>query len=82
MESLVAAVEGTSPPHYLPQGDFLSILNTAGGRALLRYRGIVSGSRWAWRLKDRIDRRFVRKYQTLESEGLLSPGSKRTSTAR
>ncbi|MCA1581732.1 MAG: FAD-dependent oxidoreductase [Acidobacteria bacterium] len=81
-KSLVATVEETSLPRYVPQGDFLSILNTADGRALLRYRGIVSGSRWAWRLKDRIDRHFMRKYQTLEPEALLSPGSKRTSTAR
>ena len=35
------------------------------GRALLDYKGIVSHSRWAWRLKDRIDRRFMARYQRL-----------------
>jgi selenide,water dikinase len=61
--SLRAAVVGGKPPGYRPQGSFLSLLNTADGRALLSYRGIVSYSRWAMRLKDRIDRRFVARYR-------------------
>ncbi len=68
-QSLKAAVEGGTPPRYTPQSGFLSILNTGDGRALLDYFGIVSHSRWAWRLKDRIDRRFLRKYQELLDEG-------------
>ncbi|HEV7509633.1 MAG TPA: FAD-dependent oxidoreductase [Thermoanaerobaculia bacterium] len=67
--SLKAAVEGGEPPRYTPQTGFLSILNTGDGRALLDYFGIVSHSRWAWRLKDRIDRRFMRRYQELTEEG-------------
>lgn len=61
-ESLRAAVLGTAPPRYRPQGSFLSILNTADGRALLHFHGFVSHSRWAWRLKDWIDRRFLAQY--------------------
>jgi selenide,water dikinase len=64
-ESLKAAIQGSEPPRYEPQRGFLSILNTGDGRALLDYRGIVSHSRWAWRLKDRIDRRFLARYQGL-----------------
>jgi NADH dehydrogenase FAD-containing subunit len=67
-QSLKAAVMtggGGEPPRYTPQTGFLSILNTADGKALLDYKGIVSHSRWAWRLKDRVDRRFMRKYQEL-----------------
>jgi selenide,water dikinase len=64
-ESLKAAIQGSEPPRYEPQRGFLSILNTGDGRALLDYRGIVSHSRWAWRLKDRIDRRFLARYQEL-----------------
>jgi selenide,water dikinase len=63
--SLKAAVRGGEPPRYEPQQGFLSILNTGDGRALLDYKGIVSHSRWAWRLKDRIDRRFLAKYRAL-----------------
>ncbi|MBW8877148.1 MAG: FAD-dependent oxidoreductase [Acidobacteria bacterium] len=62
-QSLKATMAGGEPPRYVPQEGFLSILNTGDGRALLDYKGIISHSRWAWRLKDRIDRRFMRRYQ-------------------
>ncbi|HEX3126905.1 MAG TPA: FAD-dependent oxidoreductase [Thermoanaerobaculia bacterium] len=62
-QSLVAAIEGGKPPRYKPQGGFLSLLNTGDGKALLRYKSLVSHSRWAWRLKDRIDRGFMKRYQ-------------------
>ena len=64
-ESLKAALRGGEPPRYEPQHGFLSILNTGDGRALLDYKGVVSHSRWAWRLKDWIDRRFMARYQGL-----------------
>ncbi|HEV7784894.1 MAG TPA: FAD-dependent oxidoreductase [Thermoanaerobaculia bacterium] len=64
-QCLKAAIEGGEPPRYTPQTGFLSILNTGDGCALLDYKGIVSHSRWAWRLKDRIDRRFMERYQQL-----------------
>ncbi|MEA2599521.1 MAG: selenide, water dikinase [Acidobacteriota bacterium] len=64
-QSLKAALHGGEPPRYVPQSGFLSILNTGDGRALLHYKGIVSHSRQAWRLKDWIDHRFMRRYQDL-----------------
>jgi pyridine nucleotide-disulfide oxidoreductase family protein len=64
-ESLKAAVQGGEPPVYQPQRGFLSILNTADGRALLDYKGVVSHSRWAWGFKDWLDRRFMARYQGL-----------------
>ncbi len=60
---LHAALAGEEPPSYRPQRGFLVILNTGDGRALLSYKGFVSYSRWALRLKDRIDRGFVAKYR-------------------
>jgi len=63
--SLRAFFEGTRAPRYAPQSGFLSILGTADGKALLRYGGVVSWSGWAWRWKQTIDRRFVRRYQTI-----------------
>jgi selenide,water dikinase len=63
--NLVAAARNRTLAVYRPQPGFLSILNTADGRALLRWKAAVSWSRWAWRLKDRIDRGFMRKYQSL-----------------
>jgi selenide,water dikinase len=64
--SLQATIKGTALPTYKPQSGFLSILNTCDGRSLLWYKGFISYSRWAWRLKDRIDRSFMAKYQRLE----------------
>jgi len=64
---LRAALNGMPSPTYRPQGSFLSLLSTADGKALLRYGDVVSCSRWAWWLKDWIDRRFMSKYQSLTS---------------
>ncbi|HVT60066.1 MAG TPA: FAD-dependent oxidoreductase [Thermoanaerobaculia bacterium] len=62
--SLRAALAGSEPPpRYRPQRGFLSILNTGDGRALLRWGALVSHGRWAMRFKDRIDRRFLARYQ-------------------
>jgi selenide,water dikinase len=61
--SLRATLEGRHPPSYEPQSGFLSLLNTADGQALLQYKGRVAHSRWAFWLKDGIDRRFLRKYR-------------------
>jgi selenide,water dikinase len=61
--NLRAALAGGPPATYAPQASFLALLNTADGRALLRWRGWVAHARWAWWLKDRIDRGFMRRYQ-------------------
>jgi NADH dehydrogenase FAD-containing subunit len=53
---------GPGTRSYAPQRSFLSLMSTADGRALLRWKAIVSHSRWAWWLKDRIDRAFMARY--------------------
>lgn len=57
--NLATALGDGTPRRYEPQASFLSLLNTADGRALLRWKGMVHHGRLAWRLKDWIDRRFV-----------------------
>ena len=61
--NLRAALGAGRATPYDPQRTFLSLLNTADGKALLRWHGVVSHSRAAWWLKDRIDRGFVRRYR-------------------
>lgn len=61
--NLRAAIEGGTPRSYHPQRQFLALLNTADGRAMLRWHALTVHSRWAWRLKDGIDRRFMRRYR-------------------
>jgi len=63
--NLLATIGGRNLTRYRPQPDFLSILNTCDGRALLRYKRFHTWSHWAWWLKDWIDHRFVTKYQRL-----------------
>lgn len=48
---------------YVPQASYLSLLNTADGKALLRWRGHTLHARWVWWLKHRIDHGFVAQYQ-------------------
>ena len=44
---------------------FRRLYETADGRALLQWGALVSWSRAALLLKQRIDKKFVRQYQTL-----------------
>lgn len=45
---------------FRPQARCLCLLNTADGDAILRYGKLVCKGRWARRLKDRIDRKWMR----------------------
>lgn len=61
--NLRAALGHGRPRRYRPQPSSLALLDAGGGWALMRWKGIYRHSRWAWRLKDMIDRRFVRRYR-------------------
>jgi selenide,water dikinase len=54
---------------YRPQRDFLALLNLGGGEALGIKWGRVATGRAVFWLKDRIDRRFVRRFRVLDAEG-------------
>lgn len=51
---------------YQPQKDFLSLLADGTGRAFVDFQGMTGYGRWAWKLKDYIDRKFMRMYQSYE----------------
>ena len=46
---------------FKPQPRYLTLLNTADGRALLRYGPLILTGRWARRFKERIDRAWMQK---------------------
>jgi selenide,water dikinase len=48
---------------FSPQRHFLSIINTADGRAIAVRGRFVAAGRWAWRWKDWLDRRFMARFQ-------------------
>ncbi len=64
-----AVQEGGEGDRYEPQESFLSLMNTGDGRALLRWGWVVAHAGWCFRLKDWIDRRFMRRYRTLLRDG-------------
>lgn len=62
-ENLRRKVQGESLKAWRPQSQFLSLINTGDGSAVLSYRSLAVHSPLAWKLKDWIDRRFMAKYQ-------------------
>jgi selenide,water dikinase len=61
--NLRAAVGGAPLRPFRPQPRALALLNRADGRAILSYGRLAGEGRWAWWLKDWIDRRFVRRFE-------------------
>lgn len=65
-QNVLAAARARPPvQRYVPQPDFLALLSTGDGRAILRWRGIALESRWAQWLKSRIDQRYLARYRAL-----------------
>lgn len=67
--NLARSLRGEALEEYEPQDHWLSLLNTGDGRALMAYRGYAGRGRVLWWLKDAIDRRFMRRFESLERIG-------------
>lgn len=71
-DNLLARLAGAPLRRYRPQRDFLTLLNLGGGTAAgSKWRRSFEGP-WVMRLKDRIDRRFMARFQVLGEDGLTS----------
>jgi selenide,water dikinase len=62
--NLKALLDGQPLQNFDPQSNFLKILNTGDGKALLEYGWLTVHARWCLSLKTWIDRRFIRTFQT------------------
>lgn len=62
-ENLQLALHKAPLQSYQPQRSFLKLLNRGDGTACGEYRGFSFEGKWAWRLKDRIDGKFMDMYQ-------------------
>lgn len=60
--NLRATVNGTPLSQYQPRSRTLYLLATGDKRAIVSWGRFVSAGRWAWVLKDWIDRRFAKRY--------------------
>jgi hypothetical protein len=61
--NLLAALEGRELIPFDPGGAYLLIFNMGNGKGIFWKKNWVWGGRWAFYLKDYIDRRFMRTYQ-------------------
>lgn len=67
-DNLRRIVAGARLRSYRPQRDFLTLLNLGDGTALGAKWGASFEGRSVMRLKDRIDRRFMEKFQVLDDQ--------------
>ena len=59
---------------FVPQKKYLRLLNTSSGSAILDRWPFYFSAKMAWKLKDRIDRNFMKKYQPdLNAKPMLEP---------
>jgi NADH dehydrogenase FAD-containing subunit len=66
LHNLLAQLRGGELETFRPQDKYMLIFNTGDGKGILWRGDLVLRGRWAFRLKDRIDRKFMRRFQALE----------------
>ncbi len=66
LENLLARAEGAPLVHYRPQRVYLSILNLGDGSALAAWGPFWWTAPWCMRWKEKLDRRFVERYQRFD----------------
>ncbi|KPQ06084.1 MAG: selenide, water dikinase [Rhodobacteraceae bacterium HLUCCA12] len=63
--NLRAALSGGALRRFDPQRDYLKLISLGERSALAEKWGLALSGRWLWRLKDRIDRKFMRMFHDL-----------------
>lgn len=64
--NLLATLEGEKLQPFDPGGDYLLVFNMGDGVGILRKKWLQFDGRLAFRIKDYIDRKFMRKFQAIE----------------
>ncbi len=64
-QNLRAVLTGGRLQRYSPQRDYLKLISLGGKRAVADKSGFRLAGPWLWRLKDKIDRDFMDKFQDL-----------------
>jgi selenide,water dikinase len=79
--NLRAALRGEPLQPFRPQRRTLALLNTADGRAVLAYGPVALQARWAWWLKDRLNRGFVERFDRARRRSASPAGTGPAATA-
>jgi NADH dehydrogenase FAD-containing subunit len=66
LHNLMASLEGTQLIPFKPQEDYLLIFNLGDGTGIFHKRWIRFGGRLAFKIKDAVDRKFMRTFQAFE----------------
>ncbi len=66
--NLMASLEGNPDrlEAFDPGPDYLMIFNLGGGKGVLKKHNVIFSGRIAFRIKDYIDRRFIKRFQAIE----------------
>ena len=64
-KNLKRALESRRLKEHVPQISFLSLISTGNKYAVASRGALATEGAWVWKLKDRIDRRFMHKYNRL-----------------
>jgi NADH dehydrogenase FAD-containing subunit len=64
--NLMAQLTGGNLTPFDPGPDYLLIFNLGQGRGVLKKKGLVFGGRPAFWIKDYIDRKFIKRFQSIE----------------
>jgi selenide,water dikinase len=64
-DNIRAALTGRTLRRYRPQRDALYLVSTGPRHAIGTRNGWVAAGAWVWTVKDRIDRRFMRRFRDL-----------------
>ena len=72
-DNLRRALTGRALLRYRPQRDALYLISTGERHAIGARNGVVVEGDWVWRLKDWIDRRFMRRFDELPEMAAPTP---------
>ncbi len=72
-DNLRARLTGIEPRPYDPQEDYLKLISCGAKRAVADRSGLRLAGGWLWRWKDRIDRRFMARFEDLPAMEPLLP---------